>query len=127
MYERDYILNWDDLLNDLEIVRFSTLQQDADALGIIVGAGSPSPLRVLLKTVVDNTSIVATPTEAKADASPSFVDSAKAAARDALDKAQRKLTGNAVTPGTAITEHFDPIHRVMAGAPAPIDGMFGQV
>ena len=41
LYERDYNSAWDDLLNDLEIVSFSTVQQYADALGILVGPTSP--------------------------------------------------------------------------------------
>ena len=51
LYERDYNSAWDDLLNDLEIVSFSTVQQYTDELGILVGP--TSPLRGLLKTVVE--------------------------------------------------------------------------
>ena len=29
-------------------------------------------------------------------------------------------------PGTVVTRHFQPIHRLMAGAPAPIDGILEQ-
>jgi type VI secretion system protein ImpL len=126
VYERDYIRAWDDLLGDLEIVKFSSIQQYADALGTIVGSAAPSPLRVLLKTMVDNTSIVAA-ADAPANGSSSIAGSILAGAKGTIEKARGIATGNSVAPGTAITEHFQPIHRAMAGAPAPIDGMFGQV
>ena len=32
-----------------------------------------------------------------------------------------------VAPGTLVTQHFQPIHRLMAGAPAPIDATFEQI
>ncbi len=56
LYERDYIAAWDAILNDLELVPFSTVSQTADALGIL--AGPTSPLRGLLRAVVENTSLV---------------------------------------------------------------------
>ncbi len=59
LYERDYIAAWDAILNDLELVPFSTVPQTADALGIL--AGPTSPLRGLLRAVVDNTSLVDSP------------------------------------------------------------------
>ena len=126
LYERDYNNAWDTILNDLEIVPFSTVQQYADALGIL--AGPTSPLRGILKTVVENTSLVAASTEAAAPGTiPSVTDRITAGARDIFKKAETTITGtSSASPGTAITQHFQPIHRLMAGAPAPIDAVFEQ-
>jgi type VI secretion system protein ImpL len=49
-------------------------------------------------------------------------------ARDLLNSAQKKITGvSDPAAGTVITQHFEPIHRYMAGAPAPIDATFEQI
>src|SRR5262245_7705580 len=120
VYERDYITAWDDLLADLEVVPFSTVQPYSEALTIIVGP--TSPLRSFLKAVVDNTSFAPKPT----DASTSAVEALKNKAADAINSARKKITGASV-PGIPITQHFQPIHVVTAGAPAPIDPMYEQV
>ncbi len=121
VYERDYIIAWEDLLGDLEVVPFSTVQQYSEALGIIVGPNSP--LRNLLKTVVENTSFVTSDA-----ATPSAIDALKKRAEATIDMARKQITG-AGTPGTVITQHFQPIHRLMAGAPGPtpIDPLFDQI
>jgi type VI secretion system protein ImpL len=123
LYERDYDNTWDALLNDLEIVPFSTVQQYTDELGILVGP--TSPLRGLLKTVVDNTSLVAA---SEAPGAPSIGTRITEGAKDLFYTAQKKMSGTSgLAPGTVITQHFQPIHRLMSGAPAPIDGVFDQV
>jgi type VI secretion system protein ImpL len=124
LYERDYANWWDELLNDLEIVSFSTVQQYTDELGILIGP--VSPLRGILKTVVENTSLVTA--SADAAAPPSIGTRLTEGAKDLFNSAQQKITGtSAAAPGTFITQHFQPIHRLMAGAPAPIDAVFDQV
>jgi type VI secretion system protein ImpL len=128
LYERDYNRAWDDLLNDLEIVSFSTVQQYTDELGILVGP--TSPLRGLLKTVVDQTSLVAAAAPAAAAPGEPSVGTSRITegAKDLFNSAQKKITGlSGVVPGTVITQHFAPIHRYMAGAPAPIDATFEQI
>jgi len=128
LYESDYNNAWDKLLSDLEIVSFSTVQQYADALGIL--AGPTSPLRGILKVVVENTSLVASSPEAAspAGAAPSVATRITEGAKDLFNTAQKKITGTPIVPsGTAITQHFQPIHRIMSGAPAPIDAVFDQI
>ena len=52
----------------------------------------------------------------------------KKGADDAFYSAQKKISGTSgLAPGTVITQHFQPIHRYMAGAPAPIDATFEQI
>jgi type VI secretion system protein ImpL len=125
LYERDYDNAWDALLSDLEIVPFSTVQQYADALGLL--AGPTSPLRGILRTVVDNTSLVASSEGAAAGAAASLGTRITEGTKDLFNTAKKTITGSSVPPGTIVTQHFQPIHRLMAGAPAPIDGIIGQI
>jgi type VI secretion system protein ImpL len=49
-------------------------------------------------------------------------------AKDLFNTAERRITGTSSEPaGMVITRHFEPIQRLMAGAPAPIDGIFEQI
>ncbi|MEP7306549.1 MAG: type VI secretion system membrane subunit TssM, partial [Acidobacteriota bacterium] len=124
LYEKDYIQVWDALLADLEIQSFATDQQYAEALEIL-GAPTTSPLRGILKTVVENTSF--TP-PASAAAPTSLVERMEQRAKDLANAAQEKVTGlSSVPPGTAVTLHFQPIHQIMAGAPPPIDAVLEQI
>ena len=127
LYERDYNRAWDELLNDLEIVPFSTVQQYRDALSILVG--TTSPLRGVLKAVVDNTAIVASASDATQPGGLSGIGNRiSEGAKDIFYSTQGKIVGGSnVAPGTTITQHFQPIHRLMAGAPPPIDATFEQV
>jgi type VI secretion system protein ImpL len=126
LYERDYNRYWDELLNDLEIVQFSTVQQYSDELTILVGP--VSPLRGLLKTVVDQTLLVTAAADTTAGGLSGIGAKLKKSADDAFYSAQKKISGTSgLAPGTVITQHFEPIHRYMAGAPAPIDATFEQI
>ena len=124
VYERDYNKYWDDLLGDLEVIGFPTTQQYADALGIL--GGPTSPLKGILRTVVDNTTLVATAEGNAANPPPSVGQRITEGARDIFNRGRALVVGG-VAPGTAVTRHFTPIHRLMAGAPAPIDGILEQV
>ena len=126
LYERDYNRYWDDLLSDLEIVQFSTVQQYSDELTILVGP--VSPLRGLLKTVVEQTSLVTAASDTTAGGLSGVGAKIKKGVDDAFYSAQKKISGTSgLAPGTVITQHFEPIHRYMAGAPAPIDATFEQI
>ncbi|MGH9140818.1 MAG: type VI secretion system membrane subunit TssM, partial [Vicinamibacterales bacterium] len=126
LYERDYNRAWDDLLNDLEIVSFSTVQQYSDELGILIGP--VSPLRGLLKTVVENTSLVTAASDTAGGGLSSVGTRITEGAKDLFYKTQQRVSGTSgLAPGTVITQHFEPIHKYMAGAPAPIDGTFEQI
>jgi len=126
IYEREYIKYWDDLLNDLEIVQFSTVQQYSDELTIIVAPSSP--LRGLLKTVQEQTSLVTASADTAGGGLASVGKQLKKSADELFYSAQKKISGTSgLAPGTVITQHFEPIHRYMAGAPAPIDATFEQI
>jgi type VI secretion system protein ImpL len=124
LYERDYSKEWDALLNDLEIRPFETVPQYVEALKILTEPNSP--LRGILKTVDENTSIVAPPSESASRSDASSVGTRMVeGARQLFSATQKKLTGAAA--GAMITDHFEKIHRFMGGAPAPIDGILGEI
>ena len=126
LYERDYMQAWDTLLNDLSVVPLATVQQGADALGILT---SPtSPLRAFLKTVDENTTIIAPADAAGRGGAPSLTDRLTQGATDIFGKARETVIGRpSVAPGTLITRRFDPIHKLMAGAPSQFDGVLEQM
>ncbi len=121
LYERDYADAWEKLLNDLDIVPFTKVQEYADALGILTAP--TSPLRGVLKIASDNTSLV---TAANAGASQSIGTRITEGARDLFNSAQQKITG-AAPPGTVVTQRFEPLHKVLSGSPAPIDAVLDQI
>jgi type VI secretion system protein ImpL len=121
IYERDYARSWDSLLNDLEIRPFQTVDQYAEALRSL--AGPTSPLRAILNVVVTNTSLIPPP-----DAASSVAGRIARGAKDAFSSAEQRITGSSTaSAGTVVTQHFEPISRLMVGTPAPIDGIFEQV
>jgi type VI secretion system protein ImpL len=125
VYERDYNRHWDELLADLDVVGFPTVQQYVDALTILASPTS-SPLRGILKTVVDNTTLVTSQEGAAAGPTPGLRERVQERTRDLLNKTKTTIFGG-VPPGTLVTQHFQPIHRIMAGAPAPFDGTIEQI
>jgi type VI secretion system protein ImpL len=121
VYERDYVDWWTGFLNDLEIVPFNSIQQYADALGIITGP--TSPLKGVLKVAADNTSLVgAAPDPSK----QSIGERIAGTARDAFQRGQQMVTG-ASPAGTAVTQRFEPLQRLVTGTPPPFDAVLDQV
>jgi type VI secretion system protein ImpL len=124
IYEAEYVATWDAILQDIEPVPF---MQSADAMTALATLAAPtSPLRGLLKTIDDNTFLVKPP-----DAAAPPMPGAISAAQQSLGKlfAQGKAAAGVptTTPGTRTTAHFNQIHQLMAGAPAPIDRILGQL
>ncbi|MPY87881.1 MAG: type VI secretion system membrane subunit TssM [Luteitalea sp.] len=128
LYEQDYIATWDGILNDLELVPFTTVSQATDALGKL--AGPTSPLRGLLTAVVEQTTLVEPP---KKEESSSRAASVKEKLTDRLGglfSQQKDATGKSpMLPGARVTAHFQAIHRLMAGEPgnAPLDRILAQI
>ncbi len=121
VYERDYAEWWTGLLNDLEIVPFSSVQQYADALGILT---SPtSPLKGVLKLAADNTALVGGTTDPSKQSIGSRISEG---ARDIFQQAQQTVTG-AAPAGTVVTRQFEPLQRLMTGTPPPFDAVLEQV
>jgi type VI secretion system protein ImpL len=133
LYERDYIGVWDRILNDLELVPFSSSSQAIESLEIL--SRSTSPLRGLLTAVVDNTSLVQ-----QGDASKP-TDAASAAKKSITDRigqmkdkygglfGQQKDGRTARVPGALVSAEFQPIHRLLAGEPGstPLDAILLRI
>src|SRR5262249_43102692 len=101
---------------------FSSIAITADLLATL--AGPTSPLRGLLKMVDDHTFLVKPP-------DPSDQTGAIASAKRKLQGYAKIFGGKdaPAQPGSQVTAHFDPIHRLLAGAPgsAPIDRTLAQI
>jgi len=79
--------------------------------------------------VVDNTTIIASASGAQQPGGLSGLGTRiTEGAEGVLNSAKSKIVGgSSAAPGTEITLHFEPIHRLAAGAPAPIDGTLEQM
>ncbi|MDB6159683.1 MAG: type secretion protein [Gammaproteobacteria bacterium] len=116
LYETDYIRAWDELLGDLALRRAKGAQESADQWGLL--AAPTSPLKRLLVLVEANTNLL------KAPAQTDVKTQARSAIAGGLDTLGALLGGNAPQaekPGTTVTRHFEPLHKLVAGNPAPID------
>lgn len=118
LYEDDYIRAWDGLLSDLTL-RSTTSTQDAAQLWGLLGA-TTSPFKRLLELVQVNTTLVDPPGK------PGVDDKAKTALASklgALGKVfgSQPQPGAAAPPGTRTTKHFESLHKLVTGSPAPID------
>jgi len=127
VYEQDYIRAWDDVLADVQLSPFKTLSQTAEALNIL--AAPTSPLRGLLMTVDSNTLLIKPP-----DPNQGAVGKAGQAVQGQLGKlfnTAREVGGGStsVPPGTAVTTHFDSLHKLVQGPPgqAPIDRVLSRL
>ncbi len=117
LYEDDYISTWDALMKDVTL-RPTTSTQDAAQLWGLLGAPT-SPLRRLLEVVTNNTLLV------DPQQKPDVTDKAKSAITSTLGKvfgsAAQQGGAAAAPPGTRTTRHFESIHKLVTGTPAPID------
>ncbi|HSN71740.1 MAG TPA: type VI secretion system membrane subunit TssM, partial [Steroidobacteraceae bacterium] len=122
-YESDYIRAWDGVLTDLELVPLTDLEGATQVLATL--GSSSSPLKQLLAVVAEQTDL--TPDEGEG--------AVATAAQKAIDKASKSSLGQLMgsagvaapsrseAPGAAVTQHFESVHKLMAGPPgqAPID------
>jgi type VI secretion system protein ImpL len=129
LYEQDYIATWDGILNDVQLAPFGGSEETIEALALL--SAPTSPLRGFYGIVSENTLLVQ---PGQTPAPPTGVAGAAAAAKDAISKKLEQgkgalggLFGDAAkaarTPGVLVTAHFQPIHRLMSGDPAPIDNI----
>ena len=118
VYEKDYIAFWDRIIADIEAVPPGALRNTKEALAIL--SGPTSPLRGLLKAVDKHTFLVAPKDPAAAESS-----SLKGRLADVFNSAAGKVGIPTTLPGTQVTAHFAPIHRLVTGegGAAPIDGI----
>jgi type VI secretion system protein ImpL len=125
IYEKDYIAAWDAVLNDLRLPPLKGITQMSDTLAII-SSREASPFRGLLQTIDENTYLVKPADDKSAD---SLASRAQKAVQDRLGKLLGNNTNTGPKPGTQVTEHFAPLHALLAGPPgaARIDGVLQKV
>ncbi len=117
LYEDDYIRVWDGVLSDVTLRPTSGTQDAAQLWGLL--AAPTSPFKRLLTVVTNNTKLV-DPT-----AKPDLADKAKRAAAGAVGTIGAIFgagqQASATTPGAKVTKHFESLHKLVEGTPAPID------
>ena len=120
-YERAYIATWDRIVNDIDVVPFSAAGT-AEALAILSGPTS-SPLRGLLKVVDENTYLV------KPEDASKPTSGVRKRIDDILKSGKETIGISTTAPGSLVTAHFAPIHRLVDGpaGSAPIDGVLGKI
>jgi type VI secretion system protein ImpL len=116
LYEDDYIRVWDGVLADITLRPTSGTQDAAQLWGLL--AAPTSPFKRLLTVVQANTKLV-DPNE-----KPDLADKAKKAAAGAVGTIGAIFGGQktaTAAPGTRVTKHFESLHKLIEGNPAPID------
>jgi len=125
---RDYIRQWDTLLNDIRIVPIANLAQATEVLKVL--SGDQSPLRLLLEAVERETTLDRVDADDEKD--KSWVDKAGetlGTARSTLGKiiGRPRAGASPAQPRTtvsAVSEHFKALNQQVRsenGTPAPID------
>jgi type VI secretion system protein ImpL len=122
LYYDDYIAQWDGLLADVAVTPFGNLEQGARITNLLSGA--ESPLRKFLTAAARETTL-----EGSKGGAP--LASVTQAVKGKLDAYKKKLesaigSGGDDTPAQVKTmnpvdAHFDDLHKMTAGSPAPLD------
>ena len=124
LYERDYIAAWDQVINDLQLPPMDQMDRMKNVI-MTLASKEGSPLRGLLKTIDENTFLV------KPDdgAAPSMMEKAQQAITSRINKLIGGTAKAGPKPGSQVTEHFAPIHDLVAGAPgqAKIDVVLDKI
>ncbi|MDL2356912.1 MAG: type VI secretion system membrane subunit TssM, partial [Pseudomonadota bacterium] len=127
LYYNDYIAQWDALLADVTVAPFGNLEQGARIANMLSGAASP--LRLFMVAASKETTLGG----AKADP----MAAVSAAVKGKLDAYKKKLESAiganadaAPAPAKAqnpVDLHFDDLHKMTAGAPAPLDQVLAML
>jgi len=123
-YVSDYIDNWQDLMADLEIVRFTSIRHGVDVVETL--AGATSPLRGFLESVDKHTAL-----DRKSDAADAALAVVAKKARrlaKAANAAKKSGIGSSKeTPGQKIHKTFAPVGKLVTPAtensPVEIDNL----
>jgi type VI secretion system protein ImpL len=114
-YLEEYIVHWDSLLADIQIIPFSGKKQMVEVLNII--SGEQSPIRVFLEAVDQETSLSCLKKDQSLleKAGEKFIS-----AQSALDKIISRTTGSRASPppqvtANMVTEHFHDLHILVSG------------
>ncbi len=129
LYYTDYIAQWDTLLADVTVAPFGNLEQGARLTNLLSGADSP--LRKFMLAAGKETTLEGS----KGGKGGKSMASVGAAVKGQLDAYKKRLEG-AIGADTALAPvkvknpvdaHFDDLHKMTAGTPAPLDGMLAML
>ena len=128
LYLAEYVRLWDEMLADLRIVPAGSLQQSIQILTLL--DSGDSPLKQLLVAVSRETTLAGADSPVQAG-----VDKAVGKVVDKLRNTYDQFlgdTGPAVNltmnrPEAAVDRHFDPLHKLVQGAPAPLDAVLAKL
>jgi type VI secretion system protein ImpL len=128
LYYDDYIAQWDALLADVTVTPFGNLEQGARITSIL--SGVDSPLRKFMAAASKETTLGAT------KGSKSLA-SVSAAVKNKLDAYKKKLESSIGAPTAVVAApvkalnpvdaHFDDLHKMTAGTPAPLDQVLAML
>jgi type VI secretion system protein ImpL len=129
LYYNDYIAQWDALLADTTVAPFGNLDQAARITNTLSGADSP--LRKFLLAATKETTLEGSKggknlNATVSDAVKGKLDSYKKKLESALGSGSDDAPAQpkAVNP---VDLHFDDLHKMVAGTPAPLDGTLAML
>ena len=128
LYYADYIAQWDALMADVNVAPFGSLEQGARITNLLSGAESPVR-KFMLAASKETTLATVKPNQG--------VASVSAVVKGKLDAYKKKLEsaiGAQVDTGSApvkalnpVDAHFDDLHKLTAGTPAPLDATLAML
>jgi type VI secretion system protein ImpL len=118
VYEQDYIDFWDGTLKDVMLKPTTNVRDLTQVLGIV--ASPASPLKGLLRVADTNTDLLASNSSDTLKLLAAAADHVQLAL---LSKTLGAGQDAARAPGAKVTEHFAPLHALLAGTSgqAPLD------
>jgi type VI secretion system protein ImpL len=120
LYYDDYIAQWDALLGDVAVAPFGSLEQGARIVNLLGGADSP--LRKFMVAASKETTLGGASAAPAAGSVAAKVqgkfDAYKKRLETALGSADAAPAPAALNP---VDAHFDALHKLTAGTPAPLD------
>ncbi|QPH54100.1 type VI secretion system membrane subunit TssM [Pontivivens ytuae] len=143
LYENDYIVEYEQLLGDIDIIPMDSVGQAAQVTSVL--SGPTSPIRNILEAVSDETRLTELP-EARllaANASNAALDLARDEVVSALDAQGQSIfeafgsilpgedpAAPQQSPGQFVEDRFAELHALVArpdGAPSELDGLIGDI
>lgn len=112
LYLNDYLVAWQNIISDVTIAPFSTLQEELAVLQALLGP--PSPLSNYLQSAAQQTTL--TPPAPSADSKVPAIPAELSA-----------LMSRSRTLGEAVTNHFSDLHRFVSGSPSSLDEILKSI
>ncbi len=128
MYYSEYIAQWDALLADVTVAPFGNLEQGARVTNMLSGAASP--LRTFMLAASRETTLDGAkggkPAASVTDAVKGKLDAYREKLESAMGAGAEPAVA-AARPQNPVDAHFDDLHKMVAGSPAPLDQVLGML